>query len=214
MTTAELPTTWTHRTSEQRSPELRQDRAVRTRTQILTAAAALFSTAGFRGTSVLEVAKRAEVTKGAVYFHFPTKEILAVAVVEEHYARWPALLAELAADGLSPLDTAMAMLDRAAVSFRDDVVVRAGARLQIERTLIDISLPVPYVGWIDLVTELLEQAAAAGQLRPGTDPGAVARVLISGFFGLQHISETLHQRADIIERWQELRDLVLLSARR
>lgn len=186
---------------------------MRTRIQILTAAATLFSTAGFRGTSMQEVAKRAEVTKGAVYFHFPTKEILAIAVVEEHYTRWPEALAELSAEGLSPLDTGVALLDRAAMAFRDDVVVRAGARLQIERSLIDVPLPEPYIGWIDLLTELLTQAAELGQLRPGASPGAVARVLVSGFFGMQHISETLHQRSDIIERWQELRDMVLLSVR-
>ncbi len=177
---------------------------MRTRADVLHAAAECFAEHGFRSTSLKEVADRAELTKGAVYFHFPTKEALAVAVIEEHYSTWPQLLAELAAEDLGPWELAMEMLDRAALAFRDDVAVRAGARLQIERSLIDAPLPEPYVGWVEVLTELLEQARRAGQLQPDVDPAVAARCLVASFFGMQHISDVLHRRADILERWAEL----------
>jgi AcrR family transcriptional regulator len=71
--------------------ELKQARAVRTRAQVLAAAAEAFADRGFPAVTVLEVAERAGVTKGAVYFHYPNKETPAFAVVEEFYTRWPAV---------------------------------------------------------------------------------------------------------------------------
>ncbi|WP_371493592.1 TetR/AcrR family transcriptional regulator [Kitasatospora sp. NBC_00374] len=211
--TSSVPAWENPKSGPPRSPELVQDRAVRTRAQVLLAAARHFAGSGFRGASVKDVADEAGVTKGAVYFHFVNKEALAIAVVEEHYARWPALLNELQAEDLSPLDTAVEMLNRAALAFRDDIVVQAGARLQIERSLIDAPLPTPYQGWTDLLSDLLTKARDEGQLRPGVDPHAAARVLVSGFFGAQHISETLHHRADLLDRWNEMRDLLTSAIR-
>ncbi|MFI0982547.1 ScbR family autoregulator-binding transcription factor [Streptomyces sp. NPDC021093] len=196
-----------------RGPAPKQDRAARTKSLVLTAAAELFAARGFRHTSVKDVADRVEMTKGAVYFHYPTKEALALAVVEHLYAKWPTLLEETRARKLSPLDTAAEMLDRAALAFRDDVVVQAGARLQLERPHIDAELPPPYVDWTELLTGLLSAALDEGQIKAGTDPAAAARALVAGFFGMQHISDVLEQRADIVERWAEVRDFLFGALR-
>ncbi|GAA1397276.1 ScbR family autoregulator-binding transcription factor [Kitasatospora putterlickiae] len=196
-----------------RGPDPKQDRAARTRLLVLTAAAELFAARGFRHTSVKEVADRVEMTKGAVYFHFPTKEALAVAVVEQHYARWPVLLTKVTAEGHGPLATAVRMLEGAAIAFRDDIVVQAGARLQIERPQIDAELPTPYVDWTRLLATLLRRAEAAGELHPGVCPQAAARSLVAAFFGTQHISDVLHERADIVERWAETAGLLFRAIR-
>ncbi|MGW0939738.1 ScbR family autoregulator-binding transcription factor [Streptomyces sp. NPDC002666] len=196
-----------------RGPTPQQDRAARTKSQVLTAAAELFAANGFRHTSVKDVAERVEMTKGAVYFHYPNKEALAVAVVEHLYAKWPMLLEGIRAQGLTSLDTAAAMLDQAALAFRDDIVVQAGARLQLERPHIEVELPPPYVDWISLLTDLLAAAQRDGQVKASTDPAAAARALVAGFFGMQHISDVLEHRADIVERWQEVRDLLFDAIR-
>ncbi|MCD7437276.1 TetR/AcrR family transcriptional regulator [Streptomyces lincolnensis] len=196
-----------------RGPEPKQDRSTRTRRAVLTAASELFAQHGFRHTSVKDVADRVEMTKGAVYFHYPTKEALAVAVVEEHYARWPALLEQVVAEGYGPLDTAVQLLARAAVAFRDEVIVQAGARLQIERPQIDAELPTPYVDWTELLESLLVCAREAGELREGVEPAVVARSLVSAFFGTQHISDVLHGRTDVVDRWAESSQLLFYAVR-
>ncbi|MFF4226003.1 ScbR family autoregulator-binding transcription factor [Streptomyces sp. L500] len=196
-----------------RGPAPKQDRSIRTKALVLRAAAELFAARGFRHTSVKDVADRVEMTKGAVYFHYPSKESLAVAVVEHHYARWPELLEEIREEGLPPLDTAAEMLNRAAVAFRDDVVVQAGARLQLERPEIDATLPTPYVDWTELLTGLLTAARDEGRLREGVEPAAAARSLVAGFFGMQHISDVLEHRADIVERWREVGGLMFFALR-
>jgi AcrR family transcriptional regulator len=58
----------------------RTDRAVATRARLIEIAAELFGERGYEGTSIDEVLERAEVSKGALYHHFPSKEALFEAV--------------------------------------------------------------------------------------------------------------------------------------
>ncbi|MCX4883159.1 ScbR family autoregulator-binding transcription factor [Streptomyces sp. NBC_00847] len=196
-----------------RGPDLRQDRAVRTRAHILRCAAEIFAVRGYPYTSIMDVAQRVGMTKGAVYFHFPNKESLAVAVVEELYSRWPLTLEEVRGKGLSPLDTAIEMFNQATDAFQSDPIIQAGTRLQNERAFIDADLPAPYLDWTNLISSLLREAQAMGQLRDGVAPDKAARVAVAAFFGMQHISDNLHLRADIKERWREVRDLLFLALR-
>ncbi|MFC7309325.1 ScbR family autoregulator-binding transcription factor [Streptomyces monticola] len=196
-----------------RGPELQQERAVQTRLQILDAAAELFDRNGYAGTSVKNVADHVGMTKGAVYFHYPTKEALTIAVVEAHYNRWPVLLEAVQAKGLGPMDTLVELLDQTATTFRDDVVVQGGARLQMEQPLPEGVLPEPYVGWISLLEQLLTEAEEAGELRAGVSPSAAAHTLVSTFFGTQHIAARLNHRSDLTKRWVEARDLLFYALR-
>ncbi|MCM1970562.1 ScbR family autoregulator-binding transcription factor [Streptomyces sp. NPDC002812] len=189
----------------------KQERSRRTKAQILEVAAGIFAEQGYSTVTLQDVADRASMTKGAVYFHFTNKEALATAVVQEHYLRWQPILEEVRERGLRPLESVLAVMDRVAEVFQTDTVVQAGARLQLERSLIGAELPRPYLGWQGMLTEMLTEAAEAGQLRPGTDPAALARVLVSSFFGLQHISDVLTGRADLMERYTEMRDIVFLG---
>lgn len=193
--------------------EPKQERARRTRAHILRMAAELFAERGYAAVTLQDVAERASMTKGAVYFHYKNKEDLAVAVVQEHYARWPVLLAEISASELPPYDALVSVLDRVTGAFHDDVVVQAGARLQVERSLIDADLPEPYVGWEDYLTGLVEAMDKAGELRADVTPRAAARVLVAAFFGMQHISDVLSHRADLTQRYGELRAVVLEGLR-
>ncbi|CAL9636207.1 ScbR family autoregulator-binding transcription factor [Streptomyces sp. enrichment culture] len=195
--------------AQQAGGQPKQERARRTKAQILRAAAEIFAEHGYAAVTLQDVAARASMTKGAVYFHFANKQVLALAVVEEHYRRWPPLLERVRALGLSPLESLLAVLDGTAEAFRHDTVVQAGARLQIERSLIDADLPQPYVWWPEVLAELIAKARDAGQLRPETTPESLARVFVSAFFGMQHTSDVLTGRADLMDRYVEMRDALL-----
>jgi AcrR family transcriptional regulator len=60
-------------------------RAAETCGRILDAAAVLFDLHGYLGTSMNDLLGESRVTKGAFYFHFPSKESLAVAIVQSQY---------------------------------------------------------------------------------------------------------------------------------
>lgn len=53
------------------------------RARVLDAAFDLFQRQGYNGTSMLEIAKAAGVTGGAMHHHFPTKKALGLGVIEE-----------------------------------------------------------------------------------------------------------------------------------
>jgi AcrR family transcriptional regulator len=66
-------------------PELptNTERAEATRGRLIQVAAELFGTRGYEATSIEDVLERAEVSKGALYHHFSSKESLFEAVFVE-----------------------------------------------------------------------------------------------------------------------------------
>ncbi|MFE9812628.1 TetR family transcriptional regulator [Streptomyces sp. NPDC005548] len=65
----------------------RQERAVRTREALIEAAAQLFDRDGYEVTSLAAVTAKAQVSAGALYFHFATKADLADAVTHAALSR-------------------------------------------------------------------------------------------------------------------------------
>ena len=57
--------------------------AVSARERILDAAMELFSAKGFYDTRLDEIAAEASASKGSIYFHFPNKEKLFIALVDQ-----------------------------------------------------------------------------------------------------------------------------------
>jgi AcrR family transcriptional regulator len=64
----------------------RSARRAETRARLLHAAAEVYASQGFGGATLDEVAAQADLTKGAVYDHFGSKENLLTALVEEYLA--------------------------------------------------------------------------------------------------------------------------------
>jgi AcrR family transcriptional regulator len=59
-----------------------QLRSQQRRQRILDAAVGVFSTKGYHGTLVDEIALEAETSKGGVYFHFPNKQAIFLALLD------------------------------------------------------------------------------------------------------------------------------------
>jgi AcrR family transcriptional regulator len=67
---------------------IKQDRAVKTRQEILNSAITLFARRGILATTMAELARAIHMTPGALYWHFPTKEDLLLAAIEELHQRF------------------------------------------------------------------------------------------------------------------------------
>ncbi|MET8975708.1 ScbR family autoregulator-binding transcription factor [Streptomyces sp. NPDC004539] len=186
-----------------------QERAETTRKAVLVAAARLFEEYGYAGTSISDVAKYSGYTSGALYFHFGSKEDLARSLVEEHFAHWPPVIAGcLERDG-SALERLVLLSLDVAREFRDHLLVRAGNRLWNERHVISTELPVPFVGWIATVGDVLEEARGAGELNPSIDVPRAARTVIAAFFGTHTVSDALCRREDVEEAVVDMWRLLL-----
>ncbi|NBM18024.1 ScbR family autoregulator-binding transcription factor [Streptomyces sp. GC420] len=187
--------------------ELKQERAIRTRERVLASAAAAFAAKGYPAVTILDVAQAAGMTKGAVYFHYENKDALAVAVTELFYRRIGEIARSVEELEIPPVSAVAELLIRTAVAFRDETAIQAGARLQLERQLIGAQLPLPYEGYTSLITSWLAKGAAEAEESGNavakqalSSPTTLATVLVSAFFGAQHISWVLSNRADLLER--------------
>ncbi len=81
-----------------------------TRAALLDEATALFAARGYAGTSLEDVASASQVTRGAVYHHFASKQALFEAVLDVQEARVTADVIA-AASTADPWDAAMLALD-------------------------------------------------------------------------------------------------------
>lgn len=189
----------------------RQERAEVTRQSILLAAAQAFDEQGYLGTTMNSVVERAGVTKGAAYFHFASKEALAAQLVREMYDSWPPLVAEFRRRGRPALETLVELSVEVGRRYRDNVLTRAGVQLAYERELDGAQLPTPYLGWMRLVAELLQEAREEGDVHADVDVQGAAWVIVAAFFGIQQVSDVLTARADIERRLQYFWELVLVG---
>ncbi len=181
----------------------RQDRAERTRNAILNAAAEVFDKRGFNGASLSDILAKAGVTKGALYFHFASKEELAQALIEEQWTDLPGV------DYSDPgLQTLIDMSHAFGHNLWKNVRVRASNRLVGEA---NFAAPAPgvYRRWNGLIEDVLKAAQARGDLRKELDTERVAVWLGGAFLGVQYQSGVLTGHADIHERITDMWEICL-----
>ena len=142
----------------------RQARAVRTRDSVLAAAARVIDRQGSAATRLEEIATEAEVTKGALYFHFPSKSDIATAIVEQHYEQCARLALETQNWGLDGVSTLERFINELAISYQRNAVTRAAIRLGNEYGHIGAEIRAPYADCLGWVRELLTNAREDGTL--------------------------------------------------
>ncbi|MEV6240128.1 ScbR family autoregulator-binding transcription factor [Lentzea sp. NPDC051838] len=181
-----------------------QDRAYATRESILQAAAEEFDRLGYERTSLTAVLARAGLTKGAFYFHFASKEAVAVALIERQSDLWARMRETWQARGVDPLSALHGMFAESADRMAADVVLRAGVRLNADREIGYPGVPSTHVGWEKLIAGYVAEAAERGDLREGVDPEAVARTLCGAALGARLISSATTACADFPARIREV----------
>lgn len=174
----------------------RQERAEQTRTVILQAAASQFDAAGFLGARLSDILADAGVTKGALYFHFKSKEELAEALIQEQFVVWE----ELSESDDLGVQTVIDLTQGMARSLQSDVRVRASIRLVIEEGSFVHPADNAYKQWIDTAHGCLLAAKAVGDLRKDINPHELAQFAVSSFTGIQLSSQVLSGRTDLVER--------------
>ncbi|MFE7853215.1 ScbR family autoregulator-binding transcription factor [Streptomyces sp. NPDC057403] len=184
---------------------VKQDRAIRTRHNILTAAAKVFEERGYQAATINEILTEAGVTKGALYFHFPSKEHLAQGVLSEQDQRMP--VPERTCKVQQLVDTVVLQ----AYGLQTDPMVRAGVRLSLDQQAQGLDRSGPFLRWSEVGTELLEKARAQGELLPHAVPAETADVLVGSFAGVQAMSQALCDYQDLLRRVSALLRHVLPS---
>jgi AcrR family transcriptional regulator len=193
-----------------------QPRARATRLAILTAAAEHFARNGYHATSLDGVLADSGGTKGALYFHFTSKEALARAVIAEMVQGWADLREQVSGCGLDPLSALLVLLDEMVARLIDNPIARGGIRLLNDLPLRAQDTPGPYGVAERDVLALLTQAAQADLLREGIEPALLARQIVGLIAGHRQVCDavdgchTLRQRLD--EAWALLLPAIATDA--
>ncbi|MGH3833591.1 MAG: TetR family transcriptional regulator [Pseudonocardiaceae bacterium] len=177
-----------------------QPRARATRLAILTAAAEQFARNGYHATSLERVLADSGGTKGALYFHFASKDALARTVITEMARGWAELREQVSGRGLDPLSALLALADAVLRRLVADPIARGGMRL-----LDDLPPRAQDTPWHYGIAErdvlaLVTQAARAGLLRDGIEPAPLARHVVAVVAGHRRISESMSGHHDLPQR--------------
>ncbi|MGX2995758.1 ScbR family autoregulator-binding transcription factor [Streptomyces sp. JNUCC 64] len=180
-----------------------QERGERSRRVILEAAASVFDERGYDAASTTEILARSRLTRGALYHHFPSKEAIAMALVE---AQSEALVAP---ERAIRLQAAIDLTLMYAVRLKSDPVLRASVRLTVEQTSFPHPGRTPYQQSAEAILGLLRQADEHGELLPGLDLEEVTQFVVGAFTGIQLMSQVYCGRADLVERVASMWRLLL-----
>lgn len=189
---------------------VQQERAIATRQHIVESAAAVFDSEGFAGASLGRIIEQAGTTRGALHFHFPTKDALATAVLNEYNSRMTAVVEGVAHSEASALEQIVVISKTTARVIDKDTIVRAGTRLLMELTYTG-DLPIAYRAWIDACEDLVRRAIEDGDIVPAVSPQVVAYLVISSLAGIQMVSSVLSGRSDLDQRVNEMWEVLLLG---
>lgn len=188
---------------------VKQARAQATRDAIILGAAETFERSGYGQASIADIATASSVTKGALYFHFQSKDDIARAVIEEQHVRALTSGAEIVGRNLPALQTMVLLCAGLAHQLLTDSVVKAGIRLTTDRSGFERPVDGPYDDWLRTFEELTIRAIGEGDIVETLDPALFAHFVIPTFTGIQLVSETLTDRADLLQRVSEMWVVIL-----
>ena len=157
------------------------------RQQILKAAEGCFRRDGLRGASIDAICTAAHMSPGHLYHYFDSKEAIIEAIFESHQKREAAAFAELKSE--EDLVTAMSeWLDRRLKNTRANISLSLELRAESARNpAIARIVNRADRGVRELLSRLICEGQARGQIDPGLDPEIVAAVLHSIIFGLNRL---------------------------
>jgi len=162
-----------------------QTRAEETRSRIMSAAAEHFSTRGYNAASVDDICREARVSKGAFYHHFPSKQAIFLALLQEWLKGLEPALEGVRQETVPDTFIRMTgMLPMILTSAQDRLPIFLEYWLQASRDQAVWQATIaPYRHFQDLFAQLVLQGISEGSLK-AVNPQATAQVIVSMAVGL------------------------------
>lgn len=151
----------------------------------------LFSLKGFLSTSIDEILKASNASKGGFYNHFNSKEELFFQVLDEARSIWR----ERNLEGLDPNQNPITNIKQLLINFRDRylkdsmdfpggcVFIILMVELKNQRSHLAREINKGFVGLKGLIKRFLDQAKEAGELKKEADTEAMTEILFNGMLG-------------------------------
>ena len=152
----------------------------------------LFSLKGFLGTTIDEILKAANSSKGGFYNHFKSKEDLFYHVLDEARRIWR----DRNLDGLSQNGDPIANVEQFLENFRDRylkdsenfpggcIFITLLVELKNQRPHLADEINKGFIGLKNMLKRLLNQAQEIGKLQKDVDPEAITEMLFNNILGV------------------------------
>lgn len=158
----------------------------------MDAAAGVFARLGYDRARMADIVEASGLSKGSVYFHFDSKEALAVAVLESRQERWLRDVERLLAGAPRGADRLRRLLPAMLELHRTDpdawVISRLAQNLAAVESTRELAASTMR-RWIELVAGLIRDARASPLSEP--DDATLATVLVGAFDGVKMTVDTV-----------------------
>jgi len=187
-------------------PRKAKEEAEKTRARILASALSLFAKKGFAHTTFTDIAARLGMTKGAVYWHFDSKEALLMALVDEMLAKFAHQIDRLMPKAELTFPAVAQMMIRNAMEILDNARGREFFILMHEQiqwssasmTAVreDLLTNERFGPWRAFRTAVANDVAA-GRVRAEVVPEQVAHICVAIWDGLVHARIAKFMQCDL-----------------
>jgi AcrR family transcriptional regulator len=188
---------------------VRQARSEATRQKIINAAVDLFSEVGLVATGLGDIVARAQLTKGALYFHFDSKESLAAGIIEQGSATVREAFRSVVDSSSPALEEIIHGMFVVAEVITSDKVARTGAQLTRALGEFNGMASRTYGDWVLMVTAQVRRASAEGDLRGHLDPDAVSEAIVAAMLGAELMTGVEGGSDDLVRRHTRIWEILL-----
>ncbi|MFJ9033490.1 ScbR family autoregulator-binding transcription factor [Streptomyces sp. NPDC102274] len=167
-----------------------QTRSVRTRRGLVRAGAEMFDRKGYAEATLEQIAASAGVTKGALYFHFASKDGLLDAVEECAQALLRDFAGAQRRQNAPPVQSLIDLTHLLARALRQDPVLRASFRIAVECAGGRPSAGDFHQSWTAEALDLLARARTQGLLREGQPREGLQTLVCAAVCGIAVLAVT------------------------
>lgn len=182
-------------------PRVTEAHKVARRQQIIDAAYRCFARKGLNQTTMRDIYDEAELSAGAVYHYFDSKDAIIEASFEFDYERSQALF-ESAIVRDDPVKAVHELLDfffqgleSAAMLGAPQVNAQSWGEALVKPPLLN-TIQRLLNSYLEALTKIISKAQAIGEIDQSLDPSAVGRMLLSLYYGLE-LQKALDNKVEI-----------------
>lgn len=184
-----------------------------TRLLILDAAAAVFAEKGVDGASIDDIAARAEVARGTVYYNFASKEEIVLGIAARAFASLDAALRPRLAAGEDAESLLLDLFQGSCRWFMDNAhLAQTVLTAPLREKLPDGGMPADRPSFRALTRDILAHGQERGEIRADIDIMTLAQIAAGTF--CQAVLVGLHNRQTGLDAWLACLLKVLLDGMR
>lgn len=187
----------------------RQQRSIATRDSLVLAAGRVFARMTYAEARLKDISEDAQVSPGAMYFHFGNKKDFAMTVLDHQQERMQKVLNDVLDSDGSGLEKLFHLGRGLGDLIASDIIVQGGIKLSSQPgTDFGPHSRAPYFEWIEITRTILDEGINDGSINPEIDSQGYSVIINELFVGAQVIAELSDSWQSLPSRIRDLRPVV------